>query len=110
MSRINKQRQWARRVAAFERSGLGRHAWCKAQGLAAHSLDYWRQRLRERPARAGGRSKGLIPILVDPGVASPTPSSSPMVEFALTGGVRLRAPVGIDASWLASLVRGLDAC
>ncbi len=110
MSRTVKQQQWARRVAAFERSGLSRRTWCAARGLAAHSLDYWRQRLHERPARAGSRSKSLIPIVVRSSVDSPVPSSSPMVEIVLPGGVRLRAPISTDAQWLASLVRGLGAC
>jgi hypothetical protein len=33
---------WARRLAACERSGLSRRAWCAAQGVNVHTLDYWR--------------------------------------------------------------------
>ena len=44
-----KARMWSTRVAAFEASGQRRRAWCAAQGVNIHTLDYWRLKLR-RPA------------------------------------------------------------
>lgn len=109
MDMKNKRSQWRERVEAFERSGSSRRAWCMAQGLKVGTLDYWRNRLRtatkvERQAA----SQSLIPIVVrsvDSESASPT-----NVVLVLPSGVRLSAPVGIDAIWLARLLREIGAC
>ncbi len=96
MSRESKRAVWAKRVAAFERSGLSRRAWCGARGLSVSSLDAWRYRLR----REG--SGGLVPVVVT------EPGSASVIEVSC-GGATVRLPTSVDAAWLATLVRGLSA-
>ena len=96
MARESKRAVWAKRVAAFERSGLSRQAWCGARGLSVSSLDAMRYRLR----REG--SGGLVPVVVA------EPVSSSVIELSC-GGATVRLPTSVDAAWLATLVRGLGA-
>ena len=109
MDMKSNRSQWRERVEAFERSGLSRRVWCMAQGLKVGTLDYWRNRLRtatnvERQAA----SQSLVPIVVR-SVDSESASSTNVV-LVLPSGVRLSAPVGIDATWLAGLLREIGAC
>lgn len=115
MTSTKKRELWARRVAAWERSGLSRRAWCERHGVNVHTLDYWRYRLRQRAARpvvARSRSKALVPIVVKE--AAPLPTAAALgavpVEIALPSGVQVRVPASTDPRWLASLVRELGAC
>lgn len=112
MARVDKQQLWARRIAAWGRSGMSRRAWCAAQGVSANTLDYWRRRLGAKSAPAGRvRRKALVPVVLRDGVPrSPRSGSSATVEVALPGGIALHVPPTVDARWLASLVRELRAC
>ena len=101
MDRSSKAALWSKRLAACERSGLSRRAWCAAQGVNMHTLDYWRYRLRRRPAakvsRSRVRSQALVPIVVCR--AAPSAMASTL-ELRLPGGIELRAD-SFDARWLA---------
>jgi hypothetical protein len=61
MAKTDKQRTWAKRIAAWERSGMSRRPWCAANEANVHTFDYWRRRLR---ARSAGSS-----VLPGPGIA-----------------------------------------
>jgi len=122
MERSKKAVLWARRIAAWERSGLSRPAWCAAEGVNVHTLDYWRWRLRSpqpgarlrSTAHALARSKSgaLVPIVV----REPAPSvrgvgtGADAIEIALPGGMRMRAAASTDVRWLAELIRELGRC
>lgn len=90
---MSKERLWAKRMRAFERSGLSRRAWCAQEKVPLSTLDYWRLRLRRTAAT-------LIPVVVD------SVPVAKQIEIAV-GDVQLRLPVGVDAEWLCSLLRGL---
>jgi len=105
----SKRELWARRLAACERSGMSRRAWCAAQGVSVHTLDYWRYRLRPSKA-ARSSSKALVPIVVKDTAAARSIASTPAIEIALPSGVQVRAPASTDVRWLAVLVRELRAC
>ena len=92
---MSKEKQWARRMRAFERSGLSRRAWCAREKVPLSTLDYWRIRLRRRDA-----ASSLVPVVVD---AAPQVER---IEIAL-GDVQLRLPSGVDADWLCRVLRGL---
>lgn len=108
MAKADKRQMWARRIAACERSGMSRRAWCAAQGVNVHTLAYWRYRLRQPAVAAArkARSKALVPIMVK----APSNAAAAMIEIALTSGVTLRAPVSAEAAWLAQVVRELARC
>lgn len=110
MAKQDKQALWARRIAACERSGMSRRAWCAAKGVNVHTLDYWRYRLRaagtEGPAKRRRRDErqALVPLQVV-GAAS----SGGAIELH-RGEWRLRLPRDVDADWVASLLRAVASC
>ncbi|MGH8031178.1 MAG: IS66 family insertion sequence element accessory protein TnpA [Luteimonas sp.] len=117
MDRKVLRRLWERRVAAFERSGQRRRAWCAAHGVSVHSLDAWRYRLRgeRRSASRGARarrsqSRALVPILVRESPATVADGAAGAIELVLARGLRLSVPAGTDVRWLAGLVRELGGC
>jgi hypothetical protein len=99
MARESKRSVWAKRIAAFERSGLSRRAWCSARGLSVSSLDAWRYRLRREAA------SGLLPVVVTES-ASVAAGAAAVIEVSC-GMATIRVPASTDAQWLATLVRGL---
>ncbi len=90
---MSKEKLWAKRMRAFELSGLSRRAWCAQEKVAVPTLDYWRRRLRDAPP-------ALVPVVVN---EAPAPAR---IEIAI-GNVHLRLPTGVDAAWLNSVLRGL---
>ena len=91
---MSKEQLWAKRMRAFERSGLTRRAWCEQEGVPLSTLDYWRCRLRHS-------SSALVPVVVSD-VAAKVAS----MEISVAG-VQLRVPTNIDADWLCRVLRGL---
>ncbi|HWS25516.1 MAG TPA: hypothetical protein VN259_02985 [Xanthomonadales bacterium] len=91
---MSKEKMWAKRMQAFERSGLSRRAWCAQEKVPLSTLDYWRLRLRRSAAPV------LVPVVVD------SVPVAKQIEITL-GDVQLRLPVGVDAEWLCSVLRGL---
>ena len=103
MSMLAKRAMWSKRVAAFERSGLTRSAWCAREGLAVATLDYWRARLRAEVSTA---PRALVPIVVTTPDVDCVRAAAGAVEIEVAG-VRLRSGSDVDAQWLLSLLRGL---
>ena len=95
VGRTLTEKVWAKRMRAFERSGLSRRAWCAQEKVPLSTLDYWRRRLRQR-----GVASALVPVVVD------VAPRAERIEIAL-GDVQLRLPSGVDADWLCRLLRGL---
>ncbi|AVQ00339.1 hypothetical protein C7S18_23870 (plasmid) [Ahniella affigens] len=91
---MSKEKLWAKRIRAFERSGLSRRAWCVQEKVQLSTLDYWRSRLRRATEPA------LVPVVVD------STSAAKEIEIRL-GDVQMRLPVDVDADWLCRVLRGL---
>ena len=109
MDMESNRSQWRERVEAFERSGSSRRAWCAAQGLRVGTLDYWRYQFRSTARvmpKVGAPS--MVPIVVRSDESEAT--TGRMVTLVLPSGMRLSASVGIDATWLARLLREIGAC
>ena len=88
---------WRKRVAQWQRSGLGQAAFCQRQGLAYATFQVWRRRLREdgghdsaalKNDTAAG-SNAFIPVNVRPGVAE-RPAGSWACELLGPRGVKIR--------------------
>lgn len=109
MDRESKRVHWSHQVSAFEGSGESRRVWCAAQGVKASTLEYWRRRLRSMATsapRVGLRT--LMPIVVRTSESEAAPAAT--VALELPNGLRLRVPIGTDATWLTGLLRELVAC
>lgn len=90
-----------RLVGEYEQSCMKRTAFCRARGVSAHTLDYYRRKSRERmPAR----KPQLLPVeLVEPTVAC-----SPL-RIELSNGRQILVEEGFSASLLKSVVAALEA-
>lgn len=98
-----------RLVSEFEQSGLGRKAFCAAQGLNLHTLDAWRKRVAQ-----SRRDQEIVPIeIVDDhamhGDARPPASMGRTGQFriVLAQGLRIEVESGFDASELRRLIAAL---
>ena len=119
----SKARMWSTRVAAFEASGQKRRAWCVAQGVNLHTLDYWRLKLHRRAAsiretaglepkahQSTATATALVPVQVR-SRSMPAPcASSTAIELEWPNGLRLRTALGADVHELSLLVRALWPC
>ena len=105
MAETSKQAVWVARMALWSRSGLSRGAWCARHGVNVHTFDYWRCRLKEKPAqRKRVAGTGLVPIRVTAATAAER------LEVILPSGVRLHVPGGVDVAQVAELMRALGVC
>ena len=103
-----RRREWARRVQRWRRSGLTAGEFSESIGVKPGTLKYWAWRLgREaRPANTdrtttGGcrrRTPTAFVELLSEGVADGR------FELELTGGRRLRIPVGFEPDALERLL------
>lgn len=108
MARKTKREVWTRRIAAYERSGLNRRAWCEANDVSVHTLDYWRRQLRTSSARLPRTRQTLVPVMVR--AAELRGASELSIEVVFPDGVTLRVPPTVDRAWLVGLLRELRAC
>jgi beta-glucuronidase len=71
MAVSSKREVWAGRIAAWERSGLSRRAWCGERGVNVRTLDYWRRRLQREPAPRKRQARSApVPIVVAPAASA----------------------------------------
>lgn len=101
----SKAKHWSREeaerlVGEFEQSGMARKAFCIERGVAVHTLDYYRQRLRVKAA-------ATIPQLVPVELVEADNVSSLRVELA--NGLRIVVERGFDAGLLRRVVQALES-
>ena len=77
-------------MVEFERSGMTRMAFCRAQGKTPHTLDYYRQKHGKREQQGTAR---LLPIEL----VNPLPSGGSCLRVELANGRRIAVTEGFDA-------------
>lgn len=88
-------------VRDFEQSGLTRKAFCSAQGIALHTLDYYRH--RDRVRRSAMPAEPLLPVEL---ISSSPAGAGLRVELA--NGRRIVVEAGFDAPHLKRLIAVLE--
>ena len=87
---------WHERVAHWRSTGLSAETYCRDHDIGVERLKYWARRV-ERAAS----SPQLLPVRISaPGTAS-------ALELRSSSGWSLRMDTGVDAVWLAGLLREL---
>jgi transposase len=108
------RREWARRVAAWRRSGQSAKEFAARAGVNASTLLWWSTKLRSdgvgaqaagRPRRPGGGAQRLEPVAL---VELRGGVVEDRFELELGGGRHLRIPPGFDAAALERLLRVLQ--
>ena len=84
-------------VAAYERSGATRKAFCAAMGIAVTTLDYYRRRVKSERSR----QVGLVPVEVK------REAGREPLALVLRGGLRLEIGAGFDEATLRRIVEAL---
>jgi len=96
------QREWARIIGTWERSGLSQAEFCGRRKLSLETFGWWRWRLgKETPRVVEDRA----PAFVEVAVAGPpaVPASRPVV-IELPGAVVVRIEQGFDEDTLRRVV------
>ena len=94
--------RWRIIFADHRRSKLTITEFCRSRKLCKSNFHRWRNILEQLDHREPKPS--FVPLRVVPEAVA-----VPVVELILPSGIRLRVPLGSDASQVASLARALGA-
>ena len=98
---------WAPHVAAMEQESVPTAEYAKRNGLALHSLYYWRQKIKTAAQTSGSPepSSAFVALTMsEPVLAQPCRGCT----LVLGPGVRVELPVLPSAEWLAALGRAMQ--
>jgi transposase-like protein len=90
-----------RLVGEYEQSGMTRVAFCRAQGIAPHTLDYYRQKHGRREQHGTAQ---LLPVEL----VNPLPTGGSCLRVELANGRRIAVAEGFDAMLLKRLIAALE--
>lgn len=98
---------YARVLAEQERTGASMRQLASRYGVSVGHLYWWRRRLRERAAPAGGLV--AVDVVGRTGTAGSAVASGGY-EIVLPNGVSVRAPRGFEVSSLRELLAAARSC
>jgi hypothetical protein len=99
-----RERQWRKRLARWQASGLKAREFCDQEGVTPTALAHWRKEIAARDARRAAAAEPMfVPVRVSSAVAA-TP-----LEVALAGGRVIRVPPAFDPAHLRAVVAALEA-
>jgi transposase-like protein len=99
-------------VRQWERSGLSASEFCRAHGVTAHRLQYWKRRSQEPQAQAREATPEFFAVLAGAGDvlkdAGKTEERLELsVEICLSPSIRVRVPLAAGASAFVQTLRGV---
>lgn len=105
MARVRRGREFWKKLASEVRGGPGSVAEVAGRyGVSAKYLSFWLWKLRREGELPKSRSRArMLPVVVERAAVAWQPSQ---VEIAV-GGASVRALVGTDVEYVASLVRAI---
>jgi hypothetical protein len=95
--RVNGERL----VREFEQSRMTRKVFCRVQGIALHTLDYYRHKHRSQKQRSTGQ---LVPVQL----VGPWPAKGSHLRVELGNGRRIVVEEGFDVLLLKRLIAALE--
>lgn len=102
------QQEWVDRVVRWKASTLERDEFAAKEGVTGKRLRWWYWKLRKLGVLSSEeeKPKATAPSFVrlEVGVPSSEVERTEPLEIVLSGGQRVRIPVGFDASTLARLM------
>jgi hypothetical protein len=103
MTARKSRKQWAKLLAAFERSGLPVEEFCARRRLKPGTLRWWRWQLGDRGPAMPASDVRLVPVeVVDRPERAPTPGPRGLVIGV--AGVSVHVEIGTDAAYVAEIV------
>jgi len=103
VQRRNRQ-EWARLVAAFERSRFSMAEFCTRHELVERTFGWWRWRLGSEK-RSAKRETDVRLVPID--IVKPTLQPRANVVLLAVAGVEIHVEVGTDTAYVAALVTEL---
>jgi len=103
-SRRRSAREWAHLIRAWKRSGRTAKDFAASEGVSAHSLSWWRWRLRSARIVSGVR---LARVDVEPEAVVTSDSAGTSSWELVTRRGTLRVYRGIDEERLRAVLRAL---
>jgi transposase-like protein len=99
---VGRSREEAERlVLEFEQSGMTQTAFCRAQGIALHTLSYYRQKHRKQGKPGAAH---LLPVEL----VGSLPAQESHLRVELANGRRIAVAQGFDAILLKRLISVLE--
>ena len=95
--RVNGERL----VREFEQSRMTRRVFCRVQGIALHTLDYYQHKHKSQKQRSAGQ---LVPVQL----VGPLPARGSHLRVELGNGRRIAVEEGFDVLLLKRLVAALE--
>jgi len=105
MARVDVQKKWEARVAAFRASGEKATCWCKANEVNRRQLYTWMKRLGGSSERTlSAKPTPFIPVVVTP-EAETRPASAIRIRL---GSAIIEVDAGFNATLLREVVKALE--
>ena len=101
MSSRRSREEAERLVEEYTRSGMTRAAFCRAQGIAPHTLDYYRE-------KHGKPKQQNLAQLLPVELVNSLPSRGSSLRVELANGRRIAVAEGFDAMLLKRLIATLE--
>lgn len=101
VSRGRRRMNGERLVREFEQSRMTRKEFCRVQGMALHTLDYYRHKHKKQEPRSVGQ---LLPVQL----VGPLPARGSHLRVELGNGRRIVVEEGFDVLLLKRLVAALE--
>lgn len=103
MAKTEERAVWQARVAAYRGSGQTVAAWCRSQGINAHQMYYWIQRLNASAPPSASKPARWLPLVVE----DQETSSAGKGLLVRVGPAVIEVPAGFDPELLTAVVRVL---
>lgn len=112
--------EWRELVSAWRAGGQSRDRFARERGVKSTTLGWWASELARRDREDASTRQAtsrvepttFLPVRVigtmTGGPRATDVSSDARVELVLGGGRVLRVPVGIDVTWVGSIVAALE--
>jgi len=93
-------------VEACRSSKLSQKIYCKQQGLALSTFQYWSKKYREEftEAEASDETHGFIPVQVQPDPESDIVHASGQLHFLFPNGIQVICPESVNPEVLRMLL------
>lgn len=102
--RVQRQNNWAKRIADYKASGLTMAAWCSANQVTLEQLKYWTRKLKNIASSDPVSTARFIPVTVTE-LAAPLAPASLVIHV---GPASITLQKGFDPQLLREAVEALS--
>jgi len=108
-----KHKEWERRIATFQQSGLNMRRWCREQQITYERMKYWKNRLKGRAALTSSDSIKVasptwvqVPAVLEKKVTRSSPVTGNLLIHI--NEIVVEVPAGFDAVTLREVLSAVQ--